>query len=115
MVRIVFRYTRVKQDNAALTARIHMLEEHIRELEVLYLYLVCICICIYLSLYLYLYLNQCTTSNSWLFQVRGEGAVKAAEVAKSRMVTSALILHQLSKLVNSTLSRWKQIPPTLKL
>jgi len=28
------RYTRVKQDNAALTARIHMLEEHIRELEV---------------------------------------------------------------------------------
>jgi len=27
------RYTRVKQDNAALTARIHMLEEHIRELE----------------------------------------------------------------------------------
>ena len=29
------RYTRVKQDNAALTARIHMLEEHIRELEVL--------------------------------------------------------------------------------
>ena len=49
------------------------------------------------------------------FQVRGEGAVKAAEVAKSRMVTSALILHQLSKLVNLTLSRWKQIPPTLKL
>ena len=39
-----FRYTRVKQDNAALTARIHMLEEHIRELEVLYLYF---------SLYLY--------------------------------------------------------------
>ena len=30
------RYTRVKQDNAALTARIHMLEEHIREIEVLY-------------------------------------------------------------------------------
>ncbi|XP_023332078.1 rab11 family-interacting protein 4 isoform X2 [Eurytemora carolleeae] len=28
------RYTRVKQENAALTARIHMLEEHIRELEV---------------------------------------------------------------------------------
>jgi hypothetical protein len=28
------RYTRVKQDNQALTARIHMLEEHIRELEV---------------------------------------------------------------------------------
>ena len=32
---IICRYTRVKQDNAALTARIHMLEEHIRELEVL--------------------------------------------------------------------------------
>ena len=32
------RYTRVKQDNAALTARIHMLEEHIRELEVLCFY-----------------------------------------------------------------------------
>jgi hypothetical protein len=30
----MFRYTRVKQDNAALTARIHMLEEHIREIEV---------------------------------------------------------------------------------
>lgn len=28
------RYTRVKQENAALTARIHMLEEHIREIEV---------------------------------------------------------------------------------
>merc|ERR1719319_172437 len=28
------RYTRVKQDNAALSARIHMLEEHIREVEV---------------------------------------------------------------------------------
>lgn len=27
------RYTRTKKDNAALTARIHMLEEHIRELE----------------------------------------------------------------------------------
>ena len=66
----------MKQDNAALTARIHMLEEHIRELEVLYLYLVCICICIYLSLYLYLYLNQCTTSNSWLLQVRGEERVE---------------------------------------
>ena len=38
--RDIYRYTRVKQDNAALTARIHMLEEHIRELEVLYLYLV---------------------------------------------------------------------------
>lgn len=32
---VLSRYTRVKQDNAALTARIHMLEEHIRELEVL--------------------------------------------------------------------------------
>jgi hypothetical protein len=30
----MFRYTRVKQDNTALTARIHMLEEHIREIEV---------------------------------------------------------------------------------
>jgi Rab11 family-interacting protein 3/4 len=28
------KYTRVKQENAALTNRIHMLEEHIRELEV---------------------------------------------------------------------------------
>ena len=28
------RYSRVKQDNTSLTARIHMLEEHIRELEV---------------------------------------------------------------------------------
>jgi len=28
------RYTRVKQDNTMLTARIHMLEEHIREIEV---------------------------------------------------------------------------------
>jgi len=28
------RYTRVKQDNTTLTARIHMLEEHIREIEV---------------------------------------------------------------------------------
>jgi len=28
------RYTKVKQDNLALTARIHMLEEHIRELEI---------------------------------------------------------------------------------
>ena len=28
------KYTRVKQDNASLTNRIHMLEEHIRELEV---------------------------------------------------------------------------------
>jgi len=28
------RYTRVKQENAALTTRIHMLEEHIREIEV---------------------------------------------------------------------------------
>ena len=27
------RYSRVKQDNSALTARIHMLEEHIREIE----------------------------------------------------------------------------------
>jgi len=28
------RYTKVKQDNTTLTARIHMLEEHIREIEV---------------------------------------------------------------------------------